>query len=616
MTENNPAPQVDLTPPNPDRVYDHDAAVLLRLTGDETFEMMLESVNGAEDGDRYTLNQRGVWRHYFTSREGERRGQIATLPIIVSRQLDDDQGGVSFEVAWINRAGDVKREVVNAETITDHNKLFRVFKDAAVTSANARAFSEYLTLLISHNADWLVKTASQVMTAIGWGPRSTKLATFTAGNGSPHLVQDVRGTGRWLEAFRPEGDLQEWVKMTHDIKDQHVAQVIISAAFAAPLIRVLGVNNFVLDVAGFSSIGKTTSCQFALSAFAEPDAATLTCQDSMASIGHYLAMARGVPVLLDETQSMDDKDTPSLIKLAYDISHGRSKAKGQKSGEGLQQTTEWETVLMVTGESSLLANTKKNGANARVITVAGKPLADHKQAEEMAEVARRHFGLAGPAFVSHVLGQDPVTLVLRHKALCQALDAVTDSSIARRRGKSVAVLRLANELAHEAGLTPLVPGQVWLDLTTGADTGNEDYQPAAALRDLLSWAVRNREKFYDIRNVETEPSGGWLGRWDENDTMVSIGKETVEKELANRGYQVEATLAAWRDEKWLKISSGYQHRRRIGTELPWMISVTNLSSIQSTDDVEEQGDNVVPFDKRVQRKWAGDPGSSNETASS
>lgn len=629
MTENNanePRPEVSvdsLTPPNPERAYDHDPAVLLRLTGDERFAMVTESVNGEDDGDRYTLNREGVWRIYQTSRDGEKRVLIAALPLIMSRRFVDDRGGVRFELAWLTDEGEVRRQVVTAETLNDAGKLFRVIPDNAITSTTSKACVEYLSHLRRRNREWLVETTQRVMTALGWDVEG--IASFTAGHGRPHLVHDTRNTGKWLKAFRQQGTLQGWIDTVHKVADRVPVQVVISASLAAPLLRPLGADNFAIDQHGGSSLGKTGSARGGMSAWAEPVPTTVPWDDTETSINHKLAMLRGLPILLDDTQ-LTVNDPKKLEHVIYGLTQGKSRGRSTGDGREMQDVVDYESVALITGETSVLSLTKMPGISGRVVPLSGAPFADKKQAQEFAKGCREHFGHAGPAFVEHLQLQDEVELRAHYDDLRKVLSDQVEGEIPGRRADSVAVLQLANELSHELGLLPLLPQDVWVKLAEGGDAGlsGGNDRPREALGKVLDWAAMNRAKFYERGQAyedKFEPQGGWLGRWEEQPASnakfktpyVGFNREKLAAKLEEFGYQPDLILSAWAEKKWLLITSksGIQHKAAVGGSNTNVVAVTEVGDLFARveeDAVTAPGSNVVSI---AEERWVRGQGLSN-----
>lgn len=621
-TTNEPTPQVDVEPPHPERMYDHDPAVLLLLTGDEDFAMVTESVNGEEDGDSYTLNHEGVWRTYRT-RDGLRRHLIASLPLIMSRRFVDDHNGVRFELAWLTDEGDVRRQVVTAETLNDARKLFRVIPDNAITSTNSAACVEYLSHLRRRNREWLVKTTQRVMTALGWDVEGTE--SFTAGHGRPHLVHDTRNTGKWLRAFRQQGTLAGWVETVHAAADRVPVQVVLSASLAAPLLRVLDADNFAIDHHGSSSTGKTGTGRGGMSAWAEPVPTTVPWSDTETSMNHKFAMLRGLPILLDDTQ-LTVKDPKKLEQVVYGITQGKSKGRSTGDGQQMQDVVDYEAVALITGETSVLSLTKMPGISGRVVPLSGAAFADKAQAQAFTRGCRQNFGHAGPVFVEHLQQQDEVELRARWDDLRKVLSDQVEGEIPGRRADSVAVLQLANELGHEIGLLPLLPQDVWVKLTEGGDVGlnGGNDRPREALGKILDWAVMNRARFFERGQAsggEYSPQGGWLGRWEANPASnaknktpyVGFNREVLAKKLEELDYQPDIILSAWAEKRWLLITpkNGIQFKTWVGENSTSVIAVAEVGDLFSRVDegvVTAPGSNVVSI---AEKRWAQDVSLSN-----
>lgn len=579
--------------------------ILAALAGDAGYQMAY-----GLNGTRYSINRDSVVKEVL-GKDGSTDHRVAGKPLIVSGRFCDDRGGVRFELAWMDITGEVKRMVVDAETLNDANKLFRTIPDSAITSVTARACVEYLTDLQLANSEWLAAHTQQVMTALGWGPEGTD--AFTFGNGHPHIVQDVKNNGDWINSFRSRGSLQGWIDTVHAVATRVPVQVAVSASLCTPLLRILGAPNFSVDVSGRTSSGKTLSIKGGMSVWGEPAPMTIPWSDTAVAMEHKMSVLRGMPVFIDETQ-LALKEPEKIQKLVYEITQGKSKGRSTGDGREMLGMSHYETVLITTGETSILNLTKMPGIRPRVVSVTGAPFADKAQADAFEAGCQKSFGLAGPAFVEHLQRQDEVALRARYAAICKTLSDQAGNDIAGRRAGSVAVLQLANELASEIGLVPLLDSDVWTALTDGSSTGeNSDDCAREALNQMLNWAVLNQNRFFDNSRVYDEgyaPNGGWVGRWEQKPArnakcktpFIGFDKDVLLKELNRLGHPAESTLDEWEARGWLlPTKRRLQHDVTIMGSKTRVVAVTEVEDTfaQERDDMGGDVSNVSSFARKV-----------------
>lgn len=514
-----------------------------------------------DNADRsiYYLTRQGVvWDH--ATHNGMVVETIASRPFLVKCELLNDHGDYSYTIVWMSSRGLVKEMTLPASVASDSRKLAASFSEFVVTSGNAGKCVEYVSRCLQENHEWLVEYGETVATAFGWPLDGTPY--FISGPDRPHKMQDTKNAGRWFTSHRTRGELDPWVAFTQSTGDRAPLQVAVAAAMAPPLLRVTGAANFVVDICGESTTGKTRALMLAASAWGEPttNGVMLQCDTTLTAVEERMSMMRGMPVFMDDTQLAGKEDMP---KLAYMVSQGRSRDRGAKDG-GLRQSANFETVVTVTGEQAIASMSEKAGTLARLVEVTGAPCESREQADELTAVVSQNFGLAGPAFVSfleerYLADGGEVRLILRLTDLRKALAAQAQSRLAARRAESVALLALTNELTHEAGLTPLVPEDVWVWLTNGADavSAEEEDKPRKALKDALSWAMMNTHRFVGHRNCvgDYAPGSGHLGRWDEE--FVSFDPASLKKKLEELGYDSPTGLIrTWGERGWTRTNKG------------------------------------------------------------
>ena len=209
------------------------------------------------------------------------------------------------------------------------------------------------------------------------------------------------------------------------------------------------------------------------------------------------------------------------------------------------------------------------------------------------------FGHLGPAFTDHVITLNPVELRDRYSGLAATLTARTSTAVAARRTDSVAVLALTNELAAGVGLVPHLPMETWEWLVDGGDviTEEEDNKALQALREVLSWAVRNKARFLGAPGTDPDrvPPLGWVGRWEMGRTpYVSFAPPALDKLLEELRQDAARVRLDWRDEGWIKRqvrngkpATSTTHPIKFNGSSDRHVIITNLGPI--TEDVVEPG---------------------------
>jgi hypothetical protein len=517
---------------------------------------------------------------------------IAHRPLVITGMSSSSDGQSWYTLTWLSTDGSQREAVLSASDIASSNALLSL-GDLVVTKSTVNLVAKYLAELTKQNAAWLESRKEHIATQLGW--QDDNATPFVFGPGRPCQVSDAKSTGPWLAGHREEGRLSDWVACAKSLRHRPHAQAMISSTFAAPLLRPLKLPSFAVDISGGSSGGKTILMSFAAAAWGDPSAIIQSWKDTGAAVEHFLAMARGIPVFTDETQLV--RDASQVEAIIYGLTQGKSKARSRQDGSGLLPVTQWESVLMATGEKPLTTFTRKSGVIPRSVSFAGTPLGSAEEANTVRDVASSSFGLAGPAFLAHVMKLHSDELVKRHQALESEVAAAAADRLAARKAGSIAVMKLANQLAAEAGLMALAGDDVWLWLVSGgdADADGDGSIPRKALRDALTWAQSNAHRFIGHSELilqYQEALGCW--RLDGRQPYISFVPVKLDEFLAGQGYDAEAIRLAWRDEGWIVTKDGKTsvpvHVR--GSEKPRQVKVIALDDIindTATDDDEAAG---------------------------
>lgn len=279
------------------------------------------------------------------------------------------------------------------------------------------------------------------------------------------------------------GTLEAWQRSIAAVcQGNPVLAFAVSAAFAAPLFDVLGLEGGGVHLFGVTSHGKTTWLQVAasvwgdgtdpaegrLSAFVKKWNLTKNATEGLAEAHNDL------PLCLDEVGEADAHDFGRMI---YQLAGGQGKARMESSAV-LKAPKVWRTLVLSTGELPAAEAVEqegrvvRGGQLARMIDLpachpqTGEGIvgdlhgADSPAAfvDQLKRACREHFGWAGPEFVRKILAErrDSLRTRLRPR-LDEMVTSLSPSGAAAdvvRAVKRIALIALAGELAQEWGVVP------------------------------------------------------------------------------------------------------------------------------------------------------------------
>lgn len=509
----------------------------------------------------YLPTGHGVYR---VNKDGGTGEQITFGPIFPIGVLRDTDGEEMVKLCWRHRDKIVVKNVPR-EVCKQGKRLVREYGMFGLPCVESRGSGLEVWLEVCERANEDVIPEFQVARQIGWTKLLGGGRQFIPGPNWPGLeangskgppVEPKSGLSkRVVDGYRSKGSLADWQRVVKEMEPFEVACVPLFASFAAPLLEVLGLDSFTLDVYGETTKGKTTAARVALSVWGDPERTIATWNDTQVAIAKRLGLASGVPVVLDESSVVT---WDSVVKdVLYAIPAGEERGRGNRSG-GMQHRETWRTIVITTGEKSICEFTKDGGTAARVVPCEGEPFGDSGSvAVSVGAGVDACYGTAGWAYLQKVVALGAEEVKERYGDILGQLRF--EGRLAKRRAPMVAALALAAELAAEVGVLPFsAPPVAWWHERFGQAT-DSDNRPEDAREVVRAWVLANSERIRETGAVAQQPSQGWAGKHvGPNVARVNVRAGTValfpvvvERVLKESGYDLHAVRRAWLHRGWL-----------------------------------------------------------------
>jgi hypothetical protein len=346
-----------------------------------------------------------------------------------------------------------------------------------------------------------------------------------------------------------------------------VAAVAIATALSAPLLRLLGVPNYMVHKYGDSSTGKSSKAMIAATTYGNPRDGSWfpSWNATLVSLEVRAHTLCDLPFFADEVGAGDPRHTQQAI---YMLGGGVGRTRGRRDG-GLRQTRAWNTVMISTGETSLTAGHVATGAKVRSLElfVDGFGGLDAHGVDALREQAIANHGAIGRRWIETIVGLDrDGVLGLRQEFRQAVQDVRTDSpagSLAARQAISIALLELTASLASEwLGFGDEATIQEYFRRRQAEPEAKVETAPERALRLCRSWMMEQPRSFPELvldsngRTVAREGSGSAPICGFRRGGEVFFLREPFEAFLRERNLDSTAVKKGWAVQRLLNHDRG------------------------------------------------------------
>ncbi len=586
----------------------------------------------------WIINEEGIFKETLSAggyADGERElKEVSASPIITTQRLRDiENDSEVLEVKYL-RDGKWKPVYLPREDMMQAKNLVPYSKYGfPVNSINARDMVDFFQnlekwnitrlpkQLVSHKLGWVGEEKSGFLLGDQFINTSGEIINDDSDKGSEEKVlfsPESYEYGSISEAFHPEGSYETWVEAVSMVKDFPVAMLIFYSSFVPPLLGLMKIPNFVIDLAYRTSSGKTTLQRLAASVYGCPDensqqTVILNWDSTRVYLERVSAMLNGLPMILnDSKQATNGKVIEQVI---YDVTNGRTRGRGNK--RGVDRTENIRTVLLSSGESPLVFSSESGGTRTRVITVNIAPFhgADGDTAaivNGLNRTIRSNYGHAGSRYIQHLIRKHREystvwdEIFMEHKEDYRA-KAKGDAFI-NRLSDYFAAIDLAGILAHDALDLPWEFDspifKIWDDITRESKAADRCIE---AMELFYTYCASRRHLFWDgIGSVHAATD--FFGIWESDDRWTSFGVERsrINSILEDLGYDSPKTiLSEWKDRNFLIAPSKGRCTKRVrcnGNDIPCVfIRRDKLEELKIIGSKEEESKAIEVMDTIPER---------------
>lgn len=360
------------------------------------------------------------------------------------------------------RPGRWETFVMPTSLLGAHGKMSEYMLGKAVTG-DVKLMRTYLTDWLSHLSNEVEQ--SNNYTRYGWFDGS-----FLCGDqmytpdGKHHTVKLGGEALNKAFAFRPKGSLDQWVDIV-DRAYNHPAniqyQYLLCAGFGAPLFPMIGGANIpaamLSSFSPNSGYGKSTAQRFALSIFCNPKDVEMSAKNvTDTALYIYLGVYHNLPVMVDEITNVDGV---KVSDLSYTISQGRPKERGTQSGGLRHNNHTWSTLVLTSGNRSLVSTLGAHKANAeaeiaRIFECEFSDEVVHSKSEfdEISRIAEANYGTAAEPYLSYITANREQVQALLYRVQAILDNKVNAKRVERFWSATAAAVLTGGLIAHQLGL--------------------------------------------------------------------------------------------------------------------------------------------------------------------
>ena len=311
--------------------------------------------------------------------------------VTISRRFRNPRSGLEMVEIIFNRGNQVFKVAAERSVVFSRHKLMEMADNGLpVTSENAKDLVVFLSEVERANDIPVVPCTA----SLGWVDE-TSILPWDADAG----YLDKRGFEELAASIGEKGVLEEWIKLTGPARRSVFGRLMLAAAYASPLVSIVGTRTAGVMLWGGSQAGKTAVLKAATSIFGHPEKLMLNMFATKVSLEQSAGFLRHLPLFIDERQLAGNDQ--ALEQLIYMLSGGAGKGRGTKNG-GVRARGEWENMALMTGEFPLSNESSAAGVRGRLLEVNVKQVVSAEDGKQLHRELPKHYGTAGAAYIAHV----------------------------------------------------------------------------------------------------------------------------------------------------------------------------------------------------------------------
>lgn len=468
------------------------------------------------------------------------------LPIERLINIDTNTEKVKLAFYKDNKWQDV---IVEKNTIASKNKILQLAnRGIEVNENNAKELITYLADVINLNIDTI--PYSQSITHLGW-INDKEFAPY-----SEEYKYDGDVSYKTLyESVNVKGDYGKWKKHMRDLRSKSIPlRFMMASSFASALVKIFKINPFIVHLWGKSSNGKTVSQMVCASIWGNPSKGKLvsSLDNTKVALERMLNFMRHLPLIADELQLIKNSFV-NYDALIYVLTEGKGKDRGTVDN-GLTNVTEWDNVIITSGEEPISSSNSKEGVKNRVFEIEENGTIIESGRETVAFI-QENYGYAGREFIDIVKNSN------LFEQYNQVVDSLKEKTESKKQLNAMACILVADKITSQ-----IIFEDESLKIDEIKDYFTKDVDEAERYIELITdWFFQNINKFYYENNTVNGEIFGTYIKDGEKISQILVIPNVLKEFLSNQNISFNGIKSKLFNKGYLeKNSQGrYTHQTTV-----------------------------------------------------
>lgn len=502
-----------------------------------------QSWEGYDIPKGYKINAHGLFR---VASDSGKDTLICRTPVVISGIGEDiDRDECWYRITFKDASGRIKHLDAKHDQLMKRSSVMEICnKGILVADQKASDLCTYFSEAIFH----LAKNLPRITFVQNNGWKHDNEA-FVAGDRlytADGISQAVQIKSRETAGLAARGSLGQWIDGVKNVIAYRDIRFKCYCVCSSILLRPLGIDSFFLDHSANTTVGKSFGTKIAFSMIGDAKSLKLSGDSTETYLEERAALFNDLPLFLDETSTVDDIN---LRRIIYKIANEKGKGRGKKDG-GVRELSEWKTVVLSTGEKSIVDHDGFSGQEVRVIEIHDEMPFIPDEVERATHVMENNCG--------HIIGLYMQKVFANKENLRLRLDVHRknfmddESRVVNRLASTFAVIAVAGELLEavfeEIGIET-VDSTALVEQMFDETVRSRPVEPYAvkALRILRDWTESSKSSFVvndDLGSVKGYKKLGWICDSEFIDIIPSEAKTAMK--------QHDYDFSTARDE-WIKM---------------------------------------------------------------